>query len=132
MRLWDEAHTIATPRRTISTEAITGRVKVRFSQKASTKQVQGMMHSLEICTMSFVKIAVYHFSSRMHSATDILLCTFPLQASGGPLRSETRLVVAHWVQHEGQIQGYYRDIGYQCEGYQICRAFQIQAKRSGL
>jgi len=42
---------MATPRSTISTEAITGRVKVRFSQKASTKQVQGMMHSFEICKL---------------------------------------------------------------------------------
>jgi hypothetical protein len=41
---------MATPRSTMSTEAITGLVKLLFSQNASTKQVQGMMQSFEICT----------------------------------------------------------------------------------
>ena len=43
---------MATPKRTVSTEAMTGRVKRLFSQKASTKHEQGMMHSLAICSTS--------------------------------------------------------------------------------
>jgi hypothetical protein len=38
-----------TPRHTVKTEPTTGGVKVRFSQKSSTKQTKGMMSSLAIC-----------------------------------------------------------------------------------
>ncbi len=51
----DLTYTIETPRRTNSTEKITPRVNFLFSQKASTKQVHGIIQSLEICTATLFR-----------------------------------------------------------------------------
>ena len=48
----EHAHTTDTPTRTSSTESTTPRVNLLLSQKASTKQVQGMIHNFEICNVN--------------------------------------------------------------------------------
>lgn len=49
-------HTMATPAMTTSTDARTGRVNLRLSQKASTKHTNGMIISLEICAAAGVGV----------------------------------------------------------------------------